>query len=68
MVGAARGRAVELSATVDVEDQLAVGEFQDSVYGFGNACARVLADNYAVHDDEEFFGNDSLFVFGEVGQ
>ena len=39
-------------------------EFQNAVYGFGNAGARVLADNDAVHDNEKFFRDDFLFGFG----
>ena len=43
-------------------------EFQNAVNGFGNAGARVLADNDAVHDNEKFFRDDFLFGFGEVGK
>ena len=34
--------------------------------GFGDAGARVLADNHAVHHDEEFFGGNLAFGFGQV--
>ena len=68
MLRATRRRAENLAASVNVENQFAVGELQDSIDSFGNACACVVADNHAVHDNEEFLRHDFALGCGQVCQ
>ena len=68
MLGTSRHRAVKRALAAVIENEFPVGEFQDAVYGFGDAGARVFADNYAVYDDEEFLRDNFAFGVCEVGE
>ena len=68
VVGATRHRAVKRALAAVIENEFPVREFQDAIDGFGDAGARVLADNNAVHDDEKFLRNNLAFGFREVGE
>ena len=61
-------RAVEFPGSRDVECDRGMGELERCIDGFGDSRASVVADDDAVHDDEEFLGLDVLFVVGEVGE
>ena len=68
VVGATRHRAVKRALAAVIENEFPVREFQDAIDGFGDAGARVLADNNAVYDDEKFLRNNLALGFREVGE